>query len=74
MSAVAFAAANARRLNIYCLNDLLTQRGWHLNALQAPAALHFCFTAQHVNVVPALIADMVEAVAASQSKPQGPRG
>jgi sphinganine-1-phosphate aldolase len=71
MSVVAFAAANPRRLNIYCLNDLLTQRGWHLNALQAPPALHFCFTAQHVNVVPALVADMVEAVSALKANPKG---
>lgn len=25
----------------------MSQRGWHLNALQQPAALHICFTAAH---------------------------
>ena len=34
-------------LNIYVLNDVLSEKGWHLNALQRPAALHVCFTAQH---------------------------
>lgn len=37
-----------RPLNIYVLNDVLSERhGWHLNALQRPPALHCCFTAQH---------------------------
>ena len=26
---------------------LSEEKGWHLNALQMPAALHCCFTAQH---------------------------
>ncbi len=29
--------------------------GWHLSALQRPAAVHMCFTAQHVDVVDDLI-------------------
>jgi sphinganine-1-phosphate aldolase len=69
-SVVAFAAADPK-LNIYCLNDLLTQKGWHFNALQRPAALHFCFTAQHVDVVPGLIADMQAALAALAANPGG---
>lgn len=36
-----------RALDIYRVNDLLAKRGWHLNALQAPPALHICFTAAH---------------------------
>ncbi|KAF6262831.1 PLP-dependent transferase [Scenedesmus sp. NREL 46B-D3] len=70
-SVVAFAAADPGRLNIYCLNDLLAQKGWHLNALQRPAALHFCFTAQHVHVVPGLIADLSAALAALAANPGG---
>ena len=42
-------------LNIYKVNDLMTQKGWHLNALQFPSSVHMCFTAQHVNVVPELL-------------------
>lgn len=34
-------------LNVYVLNDVLSEKGWHLNALQRPPALHCCFTAQH---------------------------
>ena len=59
---VAFKAVDPRRLNIYRVNDLLTARGWHLNALQSPPALHFCFTAQHGGAVPALLQDIKWAV------------
>lgn len=62
---VAFNSTNPRRLNIYRLNDLMTARGWHLNALQQPAALHFCFTAQHKQVLPTLLADLKACVAAA---------
>ena len=47
MTVVGFAAANPRALNIYAVNDALSARGWHLSALQAPPALHMCFTAAH---------------------------
>lgn len=44
MSVVAFRATDPARLNMYKLNDLMTQRGWHLNALQVsqplPARFH----------------------------------
>lgn len=71
MSVVAFAAVKPKQLNVYCLNDLMTQRGWHLNALQRPAALHFCFTAQHATVVPSLIADLRACVDALTANPEG---
>lgn len=71
MSVVAFQAVNPKQLNIYVLNDMLTAKGWHFNALQRPAALHFCFTAQHVDVVESLIGDMREAVATLKANPQG---
>lgn len=71
MSVVAFAAVKPKQLNVYCLNDLMTQRGWHLNALQRPAALHFCFTAQHAGVVPSLVADLRSCVDALAAHPDG---
>ena len=55
MSVVAFKARNPKDIDIFVLNDLLSQRGWHLSALQNPSALHMCFTAQHVHTIPALI-------------------
>ena len=37
MCVVAFKASS-RQLNIYKVNDLMTNKGWHLNALQFPPA------------------------------------
>lgn len=70
MSVVAFAAVHPQQLNVYVLNDMLTAKGWHFNALQRPAALHFCFTAQHVDVVPSLISDMRDSVSALKASPK----
>ena len=45
--------STSKKLNIYKVNDLMSQRGWHLNALQLfPSSVHICFTAQHTEVVP----------------------
>ena len=58
MAVVGFMAAaparGARRLDMYQLNDALGARGWHLNALQRPPALHMCFTAAHASAEPLL--------------------
>ncbi len=47
--------STSKKLNIYKVNDLMSQRGWHLNALQFPSSVHMCFTAQHTEVVPELL-------------------
>ena len=51
-------------LNIYHVNDALVERGWRLNALQLPPALHFCVTRPNTGpgVAQAFIADLREAV------------
>ena len=61
------AAAAAAVVDIYRVGDLLSQRGWHLNALQRPAALHICLTAAHSPaIVELLLRDLREAVATVQ--------
>lgn len=37
------------------MNDLLSQSGWNLNALQRPAAVHMCLTAANAGSVPRLL-------------------
>lgn len=60
MAVVGFMAAEPapgmRRLDVYALSDALGARGWHLNALQRPPALHMCFTAAHASAQPLLMA------------------
>ncbi|KXZ51445.1 hypothetical protein GPECTOR_12g408 [Gonium pectorale] len=56
-------------VNVYVLGDWLTERGWHLNALQAPPALHFCFTAMNARAAPALVAALRAGVDALLADP-----
>jgi len=51
-------------LNIYHVNDHLITKGWRLNALQLPAALHFCVTRPNTapGVADAFLADLRDAV------------
>jgi sphinganine-1-phosphate aldolase len=57
-------AFRARELNIYHINDHLIAKGWRLNALQLPAALHFCVTRPNTapGVADAFTADLRDAV------------
>ena len=41
---VSVVAFRARNLNIYDIADAMSERGWHLNALQNPPAMHVAFT------------------------------
>jgi sphinganine-1-phosphate aldolase len=70
---VAFRSTDSG-LNIYAVNDALKASGWHLNALQRPPALHFCVTAACASAMPALVAALREAVAATRerAKSRGP--
>jgi sphinganine-1-phosphate aldolase len=64
---VAFRSTDAS-LDIYAVNDALTAAGWHLNALQRPAALHFCVTDACCGAVPALLAALAAAVGAARAQ------
>jgi glutamate/tyrosine decarboxylase-like PLP-dependent enzyme len=57
-------AFRARELNIYHVNDHLIERGWRLNALHLPPALHFCVTQPNtaVGVAEAFAGDLRDAV------------
>ncbi|HYM67825.1 MAG TPA: aspartate aminotransferase family protein [Patescibacteria group bacterium] len=58
---VAFRAPD---LNVYHVNDHLIARGWRLNALQFPPALHFCVTRPNTapEVAEAFLDDLKDAV------------
>ena len=64
-----------RRVNIYKVNDLMTQKGWHLCALQFPASLHMCLTAAHSNaLVDRLVADLRACVKVLKADPKAIQG
>ena len=59
-------------VNIYTVNDVLTSSGgWTLNALQRPAALHFCVTPANAESVPQLLDDLGQAVAKVRAAKKG---
>jgi len=69
VSVVAFKAiAKPKRpeyaVDIYELADALSAKGWHLNALQDPPAIHVAVTLPIVRAVDALIQDIEEVVEA----------
>ena len=43
-SVVAFAAARGSSLNVLEVGDIMSKRGWHLNAITTPAAVHIAVT------------------------------
>ncbi|CAN9366495.1 unnamed protein product [Alternaria alternata] len=57
VSVVAFLS---NTLDIYDIADGMSNKGWHLNALQSPPAIHVAVTLPIVAVVDKLIEDLVE--------------
>lgn len=50
------------KISIYELADVMNRKGWHLNALQKPAAIHIAVTRLTVPVVDEFLNDLKEAV------------
>ena len=72
MTVVALASADGLRPNdIYAINDVLLSRGWHLNALQRPPAVHIAVTLQHAGMADAFGADLAHAVDEVRRNPKG---
>jgi sphinganine-1-phosphate aldolase len=67
VSVVAFRAVQKPKkqdyaVDIYEMADAMSAKGWHLNALQDPPAIHVAVTLPIVNAVDALIKDLEEVV------------
>jgi hypothetical protein len=56
-------AFTSDEVGIYHVNDALAERGWRMNGIQFPDALHFCIT--RPNTSPGLIEKFLEDLAAS---------
>ncbi|KAK3899480.1 sphingosine-1-phosphate lyase protein [Staphylotrichum tortipilum] len=65
---VSVLAFRARNLNVYDLADGMSARGWHLNALQSPAAIHVAVTLPLVKVWEKLVADLEAVIEAEREK------
>ncbi|XP_073048966.1 sphingosine-1-phosphate lyase [Primulina eburnea] len=56
-------------LDIFEVNDIMSSKGWHLNALQRPNSVHICVTLQHVHVVEELLKDLKDSVQTVKANP-----
>ncbi|TDZ23429.1 Sphingosine-1-phosphate lyase [Colletotrichum orbiculare MAFF 240422] len=65
VSVVAFTAKN---LNVYDIADGMSEKGWHLNALQSPPAIHIAVTLPITKVYEKLLADLEAVVEAEKEK------
>ncbi|KAL8138148.1 hypothetical protein V2J09_004149 [Rumex salicifolius] len=71
MTIVAFGSDS---VDIFEVNDLLSLKGWHLNALQRPNSLHICVTLQHVNMADDFLKDLKESVERVKANPGPVKG
>ncbi|KAK1674401.1 pyridoxal phosphate-dependent transferase [Colletotrichum godetiae] len=65
VSVVAFTAKN---LNVYDIADGMSEKGWHLNALQNPPAIHVAVTLPITKVYEKLLTDLEAVVEAEKEK------
>ncbi|CDO76973.1 hypothetical protein BN946_scf184281.g20 [Trametes cinnabarina] len=70
-SVVAFASAHESELNVLEVGDAMSKKGWHLNALSKPAAVHIAVTRLTIPVVDQFIADLKDSVREAQITPSG---
>ncbi len=63
-------------LSIYRVMDAMTERGWSLNGLHHPPALHICTTLRHTGrgVAERFVADLRESVATVREQPPSEHG
>jgi hypothetical protein len=59
-----------RDVNIYAVGDLMEKKGWHIDRLQRPEALHAMVTPLHAGVVDAYLDDLAQAVSTARAKPE----
>ncbi|KAJ7130839.1 pyridoxal phosphate-dependent transferase [Mycena crocata] len=69
-SVVAFGSKHPK-VNVLEVGDKMSQRGWHLNALSGPAAVHIACTRLTVENVDAFIADLKDSVKEAKMEPSG---
>ncbi|KAK7005826.1 Sphinganine-1-phosphate aldolase [Favolaschia claudopus] len=69
-SVVAFGSQDPK-VNVLEVGDKMAKRGWHLNALAGPAAVHIACTRLTVDRVDAFIADLKDSVREAKLQPEG---
>jgi glutamate/tyrosine decarboxylase-like PLP-dependent enzyme len=72
---IAFRSAD-ESLDVYRVLDAMTRRGWSLNGLHRPAAVHLCITLRHTRpgVGERFLADLRDAITEVRADPDRPGG
>eukprot|EP01094_Clydonella_sp_ATCC50884_P026196 TRINITY_DN710_c0_g1_i1.p1 TRINITY_DN710_c0_g1~~TRINITY_DN710_c0_g1_i1.p1 ORF type:complete len:543 (+),score=218.16 TRINITY_DN710_c0_g1_i1:197-1630(+) len=55
--------------DVFMVSDVMSEKGWNLNAMQKPNALHLCCTFRHVGKADEFLSDLREAVARVRKDP-----
>ncbi|KAI5004872.1 hypothetical protein ZWY2020_032115 [Hordeum vulgare] len=66
MTVVAFGSD---AVDIFEVNDIMSSKGWHLNALQRPNSLHICVTLQHTAIYEEFLKDLEDSVNTVKANP-----
>ncbi|BAD45497.1 putative sphingosine-1-phosphate lyase [Oryza sativa Japonica Group] len=66
MTVVAFGSDS---VDIFEVNDIMSSKGWHLNALQRPNSLHICVTLQHTVIYEEFLKDLKDSVDTVKANP-----
>lgn len=66
MTIVAFGS---EIVDIFEVNDIMSSKGWHLNALQRPNSIHICVTLQHAPVTDDFLKDLRDSVDTVKQNP-----
>lgn len=79
VSVVAFRANTAQKdpfysVDIYDIADAMSAKGWHLNALQDPPAIHVAVTVPIVAAVDEMLKDLEDVVEAVRGNPSEHKG
>ncbi|KAF8828699.1 hypothetical protein HHX47_DHR3000134 [Lentinula edodes] len=69
-SVVAFGSKHPK-VNILEVGDMMSKKGWHLNGLSGPPALHIACTRLTVTMVDTFIADLKDAIKEAKITPNG---
>ena len=65
---VSVVAFTSKTLNVYDIADAMGEKGWHLNALQTPPAIHVAVTLPIVRVWEKLVGDLEAVIEGEKEK------
>ena len=68
-SLISYRSVDPVNCNIFAIGDKMQEKGWHIDRLQHPDALHAMITCSHTDAVDAYLADLRDAVSAVRGQP-----